>query len=187
MQEAKAQANQKANGEKNDSFFEGIGFKCGLEVHQRLLTSEKLFCGCSAGQDQDSELYTIERYQRAVAGELGSLDRAALFEELKKKKFIYHIFDRKTCLVDIDEEPPKEMNADALSIAISVASALNMHILGRTRAHAQGGCRRKQSNRIPKDNGCRDRWVFRRGGKQDRHPDAFARGGVFWHKGVIRF
>ena len=129
MQEAKTQANRKAQGENNDSFFEGIGFKCGLEVHQRLLTQEKLFCGCSAGQEPDSELYTIERYQRAVAGELGSLDRAALFEELKKKKFVYHLFDRKTCLVDIDEEPPREMNAVALSIAISVASALNMHIL----------------------------------------------------------
>ena len=38
-----------------------IGFKSGLEVHQQLLTKEKLFCHCPAGIFNDSKDYAISK------------------------------------------------------------------------------------------------------------------------------
>ena len=66
--------------------------------------------------------------QRAVAGELGEVDRAAKFEEAKQGKFRYNLFNASTCLVEIDEEPPHPLNAEALEIALSIASALGLKL-----------------------------------------------------------
>ena len=51
-------------------------------------------------------IMSIERRQRAVAGELGKIDRSTEFESKKERKFIYHLYRKKSCLVDTDEEPP---------------------------------------------------------------------------------
>ncbi len=109
-----------------DERYAKLGFKCGLEIHQRLATERKLFCACAATTTEQSSNASIFRYQRAVAGELGAVDASAQFEELRKRRFVYNIYPEHTCLVDIDEEPPHEMNRDALGIALSVASALSM-------------------------------------------------------------
>jgi len=113
---------------------------CGLEIHQRLATSEKLFCSCPTNilGKSAKPIAAISRYQRAVAGELGSVDKSAEFEQLRARGFSYNVFDGNTCLVDIDEEPPHELNSDALEIALSIASAMQMQIIDEMQIMRKG-------------------------------------------------
>ena len=113
---------------KNPDYYEKLGFKCGLEIHQRLATSHKLFCRCSASMAEDAKIGEVERVQRAVVGELGVLDVSTAFEGRKKRRFIYNIFRKSSCLVDLDEEPPMSLSEEALGIALLIASSLNAMI-----------------------------------------------------------
>ena len=54
----------------NDDYYKKIGFMCGLEIHQRIDTDEKLFCSCrDQARQRRRQASTITRRQRAVAGE----------------------------------------------------------------------------------------------------------------------
>ncbi len=112
----------------DEDYYRKLGFRCGLEIHQRLDTGEKLFCACSTEQDSNS-IGKVYRMQRAVAGELGAIDRAARFEQGKKRRFEYNLYESSTCLVDADEEPPHELNNDALRTVLSLASAMGMNVM----------------------------------------------------------
>ncbi|MCX8172918.1 MAG: Glu-tRNA(Gln) amidotransferase subunit GatE [Archaeoglobaceae archaeon] len=103
------------------------GLKVGIEIHQQLDTREKLFCRCPTESSEDTKL-KIKRYLRLKRSEMGEEDRAAKEEVERRKMFFYDFYDS-TCLVEADEEPPTEMNRDALKIAIQVAKMLNMTIL----------------------------------------------------------
>ncbi|MCL5430115.1 MAG: Glu-tRNA(Gln) amidotransferase subunit GatE [Candidatus Marsarchaeota archaeon] len=117
-------------GQGEDSHYAELGFMCGLEIHQRLATSKKLFCDCPASiAEEDPLIGKIDRYQRAVAGELGNVDRSAEFEEFRNRKFVYDIHVNHSCLVDIDEEPPHRLNEEALGIALSLSKAMKMNII----------------------------------------------------------
>ena len=110
---------------RDKKYYSELGFKCGLEIHQRLATSSKLFCKCSADAGGSKPIMHIERRQRAVAGETGIVDSSTMFESRKGRLFIYHLYDESTCLVDIDEEPPGETNPEAVETAIYISKSLN--------------------------------------------------------------
>ena len=59
-----------------------LGFKCGIEIHQQLDT-HKLFCPCPSLMRDERPDVIVERRMRAVAGELGDVDPAALHEFLR--------------------------------------------------------------------------------------------------------
>ena len=103
--------------------------KCGIEIHQRLATEKKLFCGCSANPSEEEPFAVVERMQRAVAGELGDVDLAALHEYSRGRKYRYQIFPETTCLVELDEEPPHSMNREALEIVVEVCLLLNSAVV----------------------------------------------------------
>jgi glutamyl-tRNA(Gln) amidotransferase subunit E len=105
-----------------------LGFKCGLEIHQRLLTKEKLFCACASSGESPELPIHITRKQRAVAGEMGAIDPSTKFESTRQRTFVYNTFLRHTCLVDIDEEPPHGVNAEALEIALKICAALHAEV-----------------------------------------------------------
>ncbi|MDD5417381.1 MAG: Glu-tRNA(Gln) amidotransferase subunit GatE [Candidatus Nanoarchaeia archaeon] len=105
--------------------YKRLGLKVGLEIHQQLDT-HKLFCNCPSRIVNEKGYSTITRKLRAVAGELGVIDTAAKFEQQKDKVFKYEVHRDVNCLVDIDEEPPRGLNMDALNIAMQVSLAMNM-------------------------------------------------------------
>lgn len=107
--------------------YEEIGFKAGLEVHQQLDT-KKLFCNCPSLLRQDEPDFTVRRKLHVVAGESGEVDIAAKHEAEKQKNFVYEGYDT-TCLVELDEMPPYEINKEALKIAMQIAVLLNAKIL----------------------------------------------------------
>lgn len=103
-----------------------LGLKCGLEIHQQLDSKEKLFCRCPT-QIRDTEESNFEffRYLRPTESEMGEVDRAALEQSKINRKYVYKAYDT-NCLVEYDEEPPRELNKEALDISLSVARLLNM-------------------------------------------------------------
>jgi len=104
-----------------------IGLKSGLEIHQQL-DSHKLFCACPSVLRKDEPEYEIVRKLHVVAGEGGKVDIAAAHEASLDKKFVYQGYDS-TCLIELDEEPPREINEEALMTALHIALLLNATIL----------------------------------------------------------
>ena len=106
--------------------YKKIGFRCGIEIHQRLNT-KKLFCNCDSMQRSESTM-EIQRKLRPVASELGGIDPAVEFEFLKNKVFVYKHSPHESCLVEIDEEPPHPINQEALDIGMEIAKMFNCEI-----------------------------------------------------------
>jgi glutamyl-tRNA(Gln) amidotransferase subunit E len=100
--------------------------KVGIEIHQQLDTREKLFCGCPTILREEEPHYSVCRGLKITSSELGDLDSAAMFESERKKSFIYQGYRDSTCLVELDEEPPHDLNRKAVRVALTVARLLNM-------------------------------------------------------------
>jgi glutamyl-tRNA(Gln) amidotransferase subunit E len=112
--------------------YASLGFKCGLEIHQQLLTKKKLFCHCPAGLYQKDGEFDAEviRHMRPTLSELGEYDGTALMEFKTKKTVIYRIKDETACTYDFDDTPPFPLNREALDIVLDLALLLKMNIVG---------------------------------------------------------
>jgi glutamyl-tRNA(Gln) amidotransferase subunit E len=109
--------------------YRSLGLICGIEIHQQLDTRSKLFCGCPTRlRDAEESNFEFFRYLRPARSELGEIDRAALEEVLVSRKFLYKSYDT-TCLVEADEEPPMQINPEALEISLIIARLLRMKIV----------------------------------------------------------
>ncbi|MFH1664238.1 MAG: Glu-tRNA(Gln) amidotransferase subunit GatE [archaeon] len=100
--------------------FKAVGLKVGLEIHQQLDTG-KLFCRCPSIIQEKKEDSEFKRKLRPVASELGKFDPASI--EIFKRKFVYSYkyFNESNCLIEADEEPPKEMDENALKTVLEIA------------------------------------------------------------------
>lgn len=98
--------------------------KVGLEIHQQLDTKNKLFCNCEI-VDATEHDFTFKRNLRPTRSEMGSYDQAALFESKKIKIIKYQSSRNSNCLIESDEEPPVEVNTEALEVVLTLCLALH--------------------------------------------------------------
>ncbi len=101
--------------------YSDIGLRVGLECHQQLATREKLFCSCKPQLFKGEPEITFLRRLRPTQSELGQVDPAAFFEFQKGVRILYEANSETSCLVEMDEEPPHELNREALEMALTVA------------------------------------------------------------------
>jgi len=105
-----------------------LGLRVGLEIHQQLNSETKLFCRCPI-KKSESFNQAIKRKFKPVAGELGDVDPAAIYEYMRNKNFVYSYDSESSCLVELDDDPPKDMNEKALRTALQACKMLNCRII----------------------------------------------------------
>jgi len=114
------------------------GLKVGLEIHQQLATSAKLFCSCPPALFKEEPEITFLRRLRPTQSELGQVDPAAFFEFQKGMKVLYEANRATSCLVEMDEEPPHPLNREAVEVVLTAALMMNMqpinevHVMRKT-------------------------------------------------------
>ncbi|MGD9131747.1 MAG: Glu-tRNA(Gln) amidotransferase subunit GatE [Candidatus Bathyarchaeota archaeon] len=120
------------------SKYSKVGLKAGLEIHQQLDTREKLFCSCEPKLFKGEPEFTFIRRLRPTQSELGQVDSAALFEFHKETRILYEANNESVCLVEMDEEPPHDLNREAVEICL-VASLMmkaepvdEIHVMRKT-------------------------------------------------------
>ena len=95
--------------------------KVGLEIHRQLDTEHKLFCSCPTDFAESEPEEKFLRRLRPTQSELGQVDQAALFEFHRGKSILYESDRQTSCLVEMDEEPPGKLNAEAIEICLTAA------------------------------------------------------------------
>lgn len=118
--------------EASDEDYRRIGFKSGLEVHQQLMTTGKLFCRCPAGIYHDDDNYDAEviRHMRPTLSELGEYDGTALMEFKTRKEIIYRLNNENACTYEVDDTPPFTIDREALDIALEISLLCKLNIVG---------------------------------------------------------
>jgi glutamyl-tRNA(Gln) amidotransferase subunit E len=121
-----------------DINYKQLGLKVGLEIHQQLDTSAKLFCGCHPELFKEEPEITFLRRLRPTQSELGQIDPAAYFEFQKGVKILYESNRATSCLVEMDEEPPHPLNMEAVETVLTVALMMEafpideIHVMRKT-------------------------------------------------------
>jgi glutamyl-tRNA(Gln) amidotransferase subunit E len=113
---------------KEEINYKKFGLKAGLEIHQQLDTQHKLFCKSSTMMAEKEPAALVKRKLHPVASELGEIDIASSYEEMRNRTFVYQYFNKENCLVELDEEPPHEINLEALNVGLQIALMLNCEI-----------------------------------------------------------
>jgi len=103
-----------------DLDYEALGFKCGLEIHQQLLTEKKLFCRCPVQNRTDDTDMNILRHMRPTLSEMGTYDGTALMEFKTKKQITYQLYEETVCTYEMDDTPPFPINQKALDISLEL-------------------------------------------------------------------
>jgi glutamyl-tRNA(Gln) amidotransferase subunit E len=115
-----------------------IGLKVGLEIHQQLNTSAKLFCSCPPQLFKEAPEIVFLRRLRPTQSELGQVDPAAYFEFQKGMRILYEANRETSCLVEMDEEPPHPLNMEAVETVLMAALMMNaepideVHVMRKT-------------------------------------------------------
>jgi len=105
--------------------------KVGLEIHRQLDTRQKLFCACPtdfAESESEPEDKFLRRL-RPTQSELGQIDQAALFEFHRGRGVVYESDHQTSCLVEMDEEPPGSLNAEAVETCLTAALLMNAKVV----------------------------------------------------------
>jgi glutamyl-tRNA(Gln) amidotransferase subunit E len=105
--------------------------KVGLEIHRQLDTKHKLFCSCPtdfAESESEPEDKFLRRL-RPTQSELGQVDQAALFEFHRGRGIMYESDRQTSCLVEMDEEPPGRLNAEAVETCLTAALLVNAKLV----------------------------------------------------------
>ncbi len=100
---------------------------CGIEIHQQLDT-KKLFCSCDSRLCEDGQGAYYRRL-RPTTSEMGEVDRAALAQFQRHMGYRYQCCEGTSCLVELDEEPPHDVNADAMQVALTFSEMLGANII----------------------------------------------------------
>ncbi len=118
--------------EATQKIYDRLGFMSGLEVHQQLLTNEKLFCHCPAGIYNVDDDFNAEivRHMRPTLSELGEYDGTALMEFKTHKEIVYRINNENACTYEIDDTPPFPLNREALEHALEISMLCKLNIVG---------------------------------------------------------
>src|SRR5512137_1805932 len=103
-----------------------VGLKVGLEIHQQLNVNSKLFCSCPPELFKEEPEIMFLRRLRPTQSELGQTDPATFFEFQKGVKILYEADSITSCLVEMDEEPPHELNHEALETALVTALMMDV-------------------------------------------------------------
>lgn len=118
--------------------YKEAGLRVGLEIHQQLDTLKKLFCSCPAKLSTSESDFKFYRRLRPTQSEMGEIDPAATFEYQRGRVFMYKGDHVTNCLVEMDEEPPHDLNREALDICLTLALMLDsspideVHIMRKT-------------------------------------------------------
>ncbi len=109
--------------------YQKLGLKVGLELHQQLNTSRKLYCNCPTVIRDDDPHGGFLRRLRPTQSEMGEIDPAALFEFQRNTQFYYEYYNDTTCLVEMDEEPPLNLDDESIDICITMAMFLGSSVV----------------------------------------------------------
>lgn len=109
--------------------YAAVGLKCGLEVHQQLLTHRKLFCRCPAGHYSSEYDAEVLRHMRPTLSEMGEYDGTALMEKKTKKNIVYRIHQETVCTYEFDDTPPFPIDDQAVDIALELALLLRLNMV----------------------------------------------------------
>jgi glutamyl-tRNA(Gln) amidotransferase subunit E len=118
--------------------YQKVGLKVGLEIHQQLNTSTKLFCNCKPELFKEEPEITFLRELRPTQSELGQIDPAAFFEFQKGMRILYEANRTTSCLVEMDEEPPHSLNMEAVGTVLTAALMMEakpvdeIHVMRKT-------------------------------------------------------
>ena len=106
-----------------------VGLIAGLEVHQQLLTSRKMFCHCPAGRYTREHDGEVLRHMRPTLSELGVYDGTALMELKTRKNIVYLLHKSNVCTYEMDDTPPFLVNQQALDVAVEQCLMLGCDIV----------------------------------------------------------
>ena len=119
----------RALGELSPDDYAALGFLCGLEVHQQLMTERKLFCRCPAGHRTTRVDMEVLRHMRPTLSEMGQYDGCALMEFKTKKEIVYLLERASVCTYEMDDTPPFAIDEQAVKIALEVSSLLGLNLV----------------------------------------------------------